>query len=649
MKKANQLLTSLSLSACLCINAIAQDNTKLDEVTVVSAAGFEQNIADAPASISVITAKELEKKSYSDVLDAVKNIPGVTFTGTGSEKEIQIRGMDKEFTLYLIDSKPISTSRALTRSQNINSGNIGVNLPNIDMIERIEVIRGPMSSLYGSEAMGGVINIITKKVTEKWNGSISSEYTKKEANNTKNLSLYVNGPLIKDKLSLSLNAFKEKTTQKDDIDNEEDVRVNEDNTKLGTKLTWKIDDKNSLAYTYDRSVQENEGEANRNGKTTFGTKKNIHGLTHELSSENFNLSSYIQNDNTKATGDRTERQEENIITLNTQGTYFFENNTFTFGANYKDENYKDSINNEIASEVTRWLGALFVENEWFVTDDFALTTGIRYNHDELFKSKLTPRIYGVYNLNDNLTLKGGISTGYRQPEITETVEDFGVKVSQGRGVEVGNPDLKPEESNSFEAGFNYALSEQGLNSSIMIFKTDYKNKMQDEYICGTQTGKTTVCDKYGNAGSDYRFVRRQINVDKAEIKGVEFTFDYEFTPSFNIGANYTYTKSKIKSGDDAGEALNRTPDHMYNINLDWQASSKIDTWAQYTYRGTSLNTSREKSLAYGLVDLGVVYKATNNLSLKAGIYNAFDKTYQEDDDNTSIAGRSFNFGLNYKF
>lgn len=131
--------------------ALAQDAAELEPV-VVTASGFEQVLSDAPASISVISGEELNKQSYSSIVDAVDNIPGVYVTGGGLSKDISIRGMDDSYTLYLIDGRPINDGRTVNTNGTDSGKQIG--LPPISMIERVEVIRGPMSSLYGSQAMG---------------------------------------------------------------------------------------------------------------------------------------------------------------------------------------------------------------------------------------------------------------------------------------------------------------------------------------------------------------------------------------------------------------------------------------------------------------------------------------------------------------
>lgn len=132
---------------------------------VVTASGFSQQLKDAPASITVISQEQLANKSYRDVTDALRDVPGVEVTGGGSTSDIRIRGMSSQYTLILVDGK-----RQDSRATRPNSDNSGIEqgwLPPLAAIERIEVVRGPMSSLYGSDAMGGVINVITRKVSQQ--------------------------------------------------------------------------------------------------------------------------------------------------------------------------------------------------------------------------------------------------------------------------------------------------------------------------------------------------------------------------------------------------------------------------------------------------------------------------------------------------
>ncbi|HBO71914.1 MAG TPA: ligand-gated channel protein, partial [Acinetobacter sp.] len=158
-KLARQSLLAISVLGNMIAIANAND-TQTNEVTqlekiVITASGFEQDIKKAAASISVLTQEEINKKAYRDVTDALKDVPGVVVTGGGSSSDISIRGMGSAYTVIMVDGKKVNT-----RSVRPNSDNSGIEqgwLPNIGAIERIEVIRGPMSGLYGSDAMGGVI------------------------------------------------------------------------------------------------------------------------------------------------------------------------------------------------------------------------------------------------------------------------------------------------------------------------------------------------------------------------------------------------------------------------------------------------------------------------------------------------------------
>lgn len=178
--------------------------------TVVTAAGFEQKVTDAPASISVISQDDLRQKRYANLAQALSDVEGIDIgqtTGKTGGLNISIRGMPSEYTLILIDG------RRQNAAGNVTPNGFGETstsfMPPMSAIERIEVIRGPMSTLYGSDAiaMGGVINIITKKVPSQWGGSVSLDHTfqeNRDYGDATKTSIYAGGPLVEGLVGLQL-------------------------------------------------------------------------------------------------------------------------------------------------------------------------------------------------------------------------------------------------------------------------------------------------------------------------------------------------------------------------------------------------------------------------------------------------------------
>lgn len=244
---------------------------------VVSAAGYEQKITDAPSSISVVTAEELAERPYTTLLDAVRDLEGVDVgetrdkTGQGT---ISMRGMGSDYTLILVDGKRQNNHGDIY--PNSFGGNQFGHVPPLDAIERVEVIRGPASTLYGADAMGGVINIITKKVTDKWQGSVSHSRTQQTDDSFGEditTDFNVMGPLIPGKLGLavrgsSYNRLASNPTYADIVYPNGEVRnrplgfggggktVDNENEVLGARLSWTPTDNQSIAFDIETSQQQ---------------------------------------------------------------------------------------------------------------------------------------------------------------------------------------------------------------------------------------------------------------------------------------------------------------------------------------------------------------------------------------------------------
>ncbi len=269
------LATSLFAPQAFADVASGADATNLDAV-VVTAAGFEQKLTDAPASISVVTRQELQKRPYVTLIDAVRDLEGVDVGETSDktgQRTISMRGMGSDYTLILIDGKRQNNHGDIY--PNSFGGNQFNHIPPLDMVERIEVIRGPASTLYGADALGGVINIITRKVSERWTGSATIGHSIQENSDFGSDSTFdfaLMGPLIADTLGLGVRGSwyeRDASTPEYEIitapDGTEFERslgfggggktVDNTNKSAGVTLSWKATENQSVIFEYDTSKQ----------------------------------------------------------------------------------------------------------------------------------------------------------------------------------------------------------------------------------------------------------------------------------------------------------------------------------------------------------------------------------------------------------
>ncbi|PJG59716.1 ligand-gated channel protein [Aeromonas cavernicola] len=642
------------LSVLICAALSAQAYAAESEVMVVTASGFQQKIEDSAATISVITREQLEKRAYRDVTDALKDVPGVVVTGGGSSSDISIRGMGSRYTLMLIDGKKVDS-----RGTRPNSDGPGIEqgwLPPLQAIERIEVVRGPMSSRYGSDAMGGVINVITRKTANlAWQGSVHADSTfqeNKEAGDSFQTNAYTAGALIDGTLGLRLNGQLAHRAEDKFLQG-----YAEQETRSGTAVvSFTPDARNRFDFEASRSLQDRDrtpgSSINPSAQTSLNRyERTNYALTHDGQYEFGSSSSYLQQEVNTNPG--REMELTNTI-ADTHSQVMLGDHYLSVGGQYRYEDLHDQGNRlqvaNPATQLTRWSWALFVEDEWSLTEQFALTGGVRMDRDQNYGSHWSPRLYGVWHLADDWTLKGGISTGYRSPDLRMSAAGWGQVTGGGSldGVLVGNPDLQPETSVSHELGVLWD-GQAGLNAGLTLFNTDFKNKISEVRRCSSKNDPACTLN-----GHSYDFISDRINVDKANMRGVESMMDWAINDRWSLSSSYTFTQSEQKSGPLAGRALNQMPRHMFNSTLDWQANEMLGFWSRVNFRGkTSEYLSRvrmaEGTPSYTFFDTGLVYKANKQLNVTAGVYNLFDKTVDYSSYGTVLDGRRYNLGLTYNF
>ena len=656
------------------------------EQVVVTATGFEQNVKDAPASISVISREELEKGSFRDLTDALREVQGVAVTGVANEKDIYIRGLPGAYTLILVDGKRQSTRDART---NGNAGFEQSFIPPIQAIERIEVVRGPMSSLYGSDAMGGVINVITRKVADHWSGSVTLEGTAQQNSdfgNSGQVSFYGSGPVFQDTLGLQFWGRGYKRGEDDFLSG----TTGADERDITGRLTFTPNENHDFLLEGGTTRVKRDATAgdtlalNANG--TYNNNDRDHwSATHigrwGWTTSEFSFSQEWAERTSYAWTPRVAQFVENPRSpeirnsvldgkFTTPFTLWGDHTLVTGGqindAKLTDQNPGRRTNVDEEFQVTQY--ALFAEDSWALTDTFTLQSGIRYDKHELYDAQFSPRLYGVWNPTDQLTIKGGVSTGFRAPDIRNISPGYAYTTGGGGcsygpngtcGVIIADPDLKAESSTSYEIGAIWD-SYAGVTLGATYFYTDFKDKITNALVLDA-AGRPIRWEEDPNYRLWYNY-----NIDDATIQGVELTATWDATDSLSLRGSYTYTDSEQKTGDFAGFPLARTPEHMANLRADyvlpWEG---WETWASLNYHGEELaggarigtngspvlinGAPGRKYDDYTTVDVGFSYSVDDRATFRGAVYNLFDKEVDATDYNTTMEGRRFWVGLTTNF
>lgn len=671
------LLVSTSLltfSAAVSAQETAENDVKpadgaiVLEQIVVTASSVATNVKDAPASISVVGQDQLQQKGAPDITEALRTVPGLN-VGFGSDgtRGISMRGMGSGYTLILIDGKRVGSGLTTMRHYNGDLDWVPV-----DAIDRIEVVRGPMSTLYGSDALGGVVNIITKKSGDKWTGSLTTEWIQPESKATgvtKKVGAYVSGPIVPEELTFT--AFGN-ISRKDasDPSRHNDIQTpgGSDDYDVAGRLTWTPTDnqmfelevgtgkekyKPSLADgaidTSKTSIRRTTASLRHVGEWDFGTS------TITASLEDADNHHNTTNRAGAITGDTT----INVRSYTLDGKvsmpldFLFEQN-LTLGAEYRHEAMKDPENlgkpNSVtgttgSTETSIWTAAIFAEDQIKLTDDLKLTAGLRIDRHEKFGTHASPRLYLNYDVNDNLTLKAGWAQAFKAPNMRQLNPNW-VQTSRGRGCGavggpcemVGNPDLKPETSNSFELGGIYVQDnwEAGL--------TYFYNEIDDKI---TSARRASLIQPDGT-----KYVQ-QINIDRARTQGFEGNLSVNPHPDWTWTNSFTYL---IESRNlETGMPLSADPKYSINTELTWQVREDFSVTGglafygkQVDYVSTPETLTAQNVSAYNIANLSFKYDPTENFTFRAGVNNIFDKQ-PKSESNFVENGRSYFISLTSKF
>jgi len=622
MKKFIALLGGLLFCASGALAATAT----LDPI-VVTATRTATPLSQIASSVTVITAEEIEEKQQTQVLDVLRSVPGVNVFNNGnrgSSTTIALRGTDNKHTLVLIDGIEFRDAATLGG---------GPQLENLttDAIEQIEIVRGAQSVLYGSDAIGGIINIITKKGTRTPQihtaveaGSFSTRHENFGFTTADDLANLAFSATLFDTDGFSAAGEKYGNTEDDGYDHTSlslnfgltpsetfDLNVN----LRTTKSNYEYDD----GYDFLTGLTA-DSNATQDSEDQFGR---VEGTFHLLEDRlKLVVGASVTDTSRTVSGDypagydgRVSKYDLlSILKLNPQ-------HTLSVGMETEEEDADIATSSSVTSGDSR-TNAIYVQDQ-FTAGHFTATAGARYDDHNEFGGKATWRMAPSYTLSATGTrLKGSIGTGFRAPSINEL---YGTPVTYDYSASPwfpaiyrylnGNLNLKPEESFNWDIGVEQAFANNQFILGLTYFYNDIDNFIKNEQIAEeVNTGVTT-------------YTYQTVNVASLKTSGIEATLEWYPIDAVTLKLNYTYTDSK----KDDGSRKDRLPLHHGGFSVDIYPVKKLQINLNANLTGERYDGDYTgKTLpSYTLVNLAASYQVKDNLKLFGRIDNLFDKDYEE--------------------
>ncbi len=670
-------------------------NSAAEETMVVTAA--EQNL-QAPG-VSTITADEIRKRPPArDVSEIIRTMPGVNLTGNstsgqrGNNRQIDIRGMGPENTLILIDGKPVTSRNSVRlgwRGERDTRGDTSWVPPEI--IERIEVIRGPAAARYGNGAAGGVVNIITKKTGDEWHGSWNTYMNApehKDEGSTKRTNFSLSGPLGGD-FSFRLFGNLDKT-QADAWDinqghQSERTGIYADTLPAGREgvknknidglVRWEFAPMQSLEFEAGYSRQGNlyagdTQNTNSNdlvkenyGKETNRLYRNTYSVTWNGAWDNgVTTSNWAQYERTRNSrkGEGLAGGTEGIfnsnqfsdidlsdVMLHSEVSIPFDylvNQNLTLGSEWNQQRMKDNASNTQAlsgGEIPGYdsigrspysqaeIFSLFAENNMELTDTTMLTPALRFDHHSIVGNNWSPSLNLSQGLWDDFTLKMGIARAYKAPSLYQTNPNY-ILYSKGQGCYASKDGcyLQGNDDLKAETSINKEIGLEFKRDGWLAGVTWFRN----DYRNKIEAGYAPVYQN--NKGTD---LYQWENVPKAVVEGLEGTLNVPVSETVNWTNNITYMlQSKNK---ETGDRLSIIPEYTLNSTLSWQVRDDVSlqstfTWygkqepKKYNYKGQPVTGSEKNEVSpYSILGLSATWDVTKYVSLTGGVDNVFDKRH----------------------
>lgn len=550
----------------------------------------------------------IENRHYQNVAEALKDVPGASVIDTGigvEEKKIVLNGDDR--VLILVDGKRVSYDMGVA----IGRANYDMNqLPDVSTIERIEVVKGHGGALYGSDAVGGVVNIITKKMDHTY-GKVSMGFGFHQARDAKAMYSIKEG---KTGVMLAASKYKQGYLKYKDAADHNTKRMTSDtdyqNEKVSLKVAQELTDTTNLEIAYDYSKLS--------GTNTNGYYPDKAPLL-DKKSNNFNVKYDWMINDTDQGYLQVYRNQYEFITHSTiketdigfdaqQAVTLADNNKLVVGASYRGAKgsndgrndaakYNEKINNK----------ALFVSDQWEFIPTWTLDAGVRYDNHSKAGGKTTWSAGLNKKFDENSHAYFNWGQVFKAPTLDDLFYDGGM---------FGDPDLKPEKGDTWTLGYGTKFNDN-TDINISYFQSDLKNAI-----------------RWADDGSG---VWRSANIDKQKKNGMELSVNHEINDNWDVEASYSYVRVRnSQAGADYVRDTNYVPNiyrlgvryhnDLWNADLFLRAGSGANTKGEIKYG--SYNQKYVDS-SYVTLDASVSYKATKDLSFYAKGYNLFNKAYAE--------------------
>ncbi|HEX5789155.1 MAG TPA: TonB-dependent receptor [Woeseiaceae bacterium] len=569
----------------------AQPPLEPPETITVYGTRLDQRLTEVGSSVSVITAEDIESLGVNLAVDALARVPGVTVNQNGAfggVASVRVRGAASEQTLVLVDG-------VVTNDPSSPGG--GFNFATLDAanIERIEVLKGPQSTLWGSDAIGGVVNIVTKRPVPGFGGNVFLEAGSfGMLRGGGELSVGTEG------YDLRLSAVDHSTdgisradaaNGNDEADAYDATTLNlnggmavGDDARLGVNFLW-VD----AEAEYDSFVFGAEGNVG-DGDEFVESGELTADLTFDFSLldgrfENRLLAGYaeIERDNYTngafsfgSEGERNQYRYQGTVRID-------EANELAFGAE------RETI---VTPDGETSLDGLFALYEWQAHDELTLTAGLRRDEHEEFAGETTGRFALAYNPHELLTLRASWGEGFKAPTLFQAT--FFCCGATGP-----NPDLEPETADGWDVGAEFRTGDGRGQLGITWFDQDTSNLIA-----------------FGNGSYE--------NVARASSSGLELTASYALTEWVGVEIDYAY----IDAEDGSGERLVRVPEHSGDLMLVLDPGGPFSGSVLLRYNGEERDPGGEVD-AWTRVDLAGRYRLNAAIELFARVENLFDEEYQQ--------------------